>query len=184
MQKCDTKIILPLCFFFLQANWKPISRSLFEALSDNDTTSLYVIEHKAKAPAKLDLFPDEEYSKCDTCPSEKPGNNTDFSLRHEEIPEEAVISEGGIVSVTVPLLSDYASMEFSQKALMSLTVKLPTRAAHPHLETDDAVSLSKPGSKPAQTEHQVLFSPQDYLKQSQVVFLPSGPTLTGQVNSN
>ncbi|XP_072717122.1 interleukin-6 receptor subunit beta-like [Ciconia boyciana] len=160
-------------------NWKPVSRLLLQALSDNDTTSLYVIEHESKAPLKLDLFTDGgEDSKCDTCQSEEPSNNIDISLTHEEIPEEAVTSEEeGIISITVPLLSDYTSMEFSQKALMSLTVKLPARAAHPHLEME----LS---SKPAQTEHNILFAPQDYLKQSQVVFLPSGPTLVGQVNSN
>ncbi|KAM9262269.1 interleukin-6 receptor subunit beta-like [Morus bassanus] len=160
------------------ASTKTVSRSLLQALSDNDTTSLYVIEHESKAPLKLDLFTDDrEDSKCDTCQSEKPSNNTDISLRHEEIPEEAVTSEEGLISITVPLLSDYTSMEFSQKALMSLTVKLPTRAARPHPEME----LS---NKPAQTGHKVLFAPQDYLKQSQVVFLPSGPTLTGQVNSN
>ncbi|XP_074711911.1 interleukin-6 receptor subunit beta-like [Strix uralensis] len=160
-------------------NWKPVSRSLLQALSDNDTISLYVIEHESKATLKLDLFTDGgEDSKCDTCQSEEPINNIDISLRHEEIPEEAVTSEEeGIISITVPLLSDYTSMEFSQKALMSLTVKLPARASHPCLEME----LS---SKPAQTEHQVLFAPQDYLKQSQVVFLPSGPTLMGQVNLN
>ncbi|XP_074022884.1 interleukin-6 receptor subunit beta-like [Numenius arquata] len=162
-------------------NWKPVSRSLLQALSDNDTTSLYVIEHDSKAPLKLDLFTDggeDSKSASDTDQSEEPSNNTDISLRHEEIPEKAVTSEEeGMISITVPLLSDYTSMEFSQKALMSLTVKLPARAARPHLEME----LS---SKPAQTEHQVLFAPQDYLKQSQVVFLPSGPTLMGQVNSN
>ncbi|XP_075583286.1 interleukin-6 receptor subunit beta-like [Pelecanus crispus] len=155
-------------------NWKPVSRSLLQVLSDNDTTSLYVIEHESKAPLTLDLFTDGgEDSKCDTCQSEEPSNSIDISLRHEEIPEKAVTSEEeGIISITVPLLSDYTSMEFSQKALMSLTVKLPARAAHPHLEME----LS---SKPAQTEHKVLFAPQDYLKQSQVVFLPSGPSLMG-----
>ncbi|XP_075596055.1 interleukin-6 receptor subunit beta-like [Balearica regulorum gibbericeps] len=158
-------------------NWKPVSRSLLQAPSENDTTSLYVIEHESKAPLKLDLFTGGgEDSKCDTCQSKEPSNNIDISLRHEEIPEEAVTSEEeGIISITVPLLSDYTSMEFSQKALMSLTVKLPARAARPHLEME----LS---SKPAQTEHQVFFAPQDYLKQSQVVFLPSGPTLMGQLN--
>ncbi|KAM6035333.1 interleukin-6 receptor subunit beta-like [Theristicus caerulescens] len=163
----------------LQDMTKPVSKSLLQALSDNDITNLYVIEHESKAPLKLDVFTDGgEDSKCDTCQSEGPSNNIDISLRHEEIPEEAVTSEEeGIISITVPLLSDYTSMEFSQKALMSLTVKLPARAAHPHLEME----LS---SKPAQTEHKVLFAPQDYLKQSQVVFLPSGPTLMGQVNSN
>ncbi|XP_068280147.1 interleukin-6 receptor subunit beta-like [Nyctibius grandis] len=160
-------------------NWKPVSRSLLQALSENDTTSLYVIEHETKAPLKLDLFTDGgDDSKCDICQSEEPSNNIDVSLRHQEIPEEAVTSEeGGLISITVPLLSDYTSMEFSQKALMSLTVKLPARAAHPHLEME----LS---SKPARTGNQVLFAPQDYLKQSQVVFLPSGPTLMGQVNLN
>ncbi|XP_063176212.1 interleukin-31 receptor subunit alpha-like [Chroicocephalus ridibundus] len=160
-------------------NWKPVSRSLLQVLSDNDSTSLYVIEHDSKAPLKVDLFTDGgEDSKCDTCQSEELSNNTDISLRHEEIPEKAVTSEEeGIISITVPLLSDYTSMEFSQKALMSLTVKLPARAARPHLEMEL-------NGKPAQTEHQVLFAPQDYLKQSQVVFLPSGPTLMGQVNSN
>ncbi|KAM6301954.1 interleukin-6 receptor subunit beta-like [Podargus strigoides] len=160
-------------------NWKPVSRSLLQALSDNDTTSLYIIEHESKAPVKLDLFTGGgEDSKCDTCQSEEPSNNIDISLRHEEISEKAVTSEEEeIISITVPLLSDYTSMEFSQKALMSLTVKLPARTAHPHLEME----LS---SKPARTEHQVFFGPQDYLKQSQVVLLPSGPTLVGQVNSN
>lgn len=178
MQKYHIKVILSPCFV-LQTNQKPVSRSLLQDLSDNDTTSLYVIEHEPKAPLKLDLFTDGgEDSKCDACESEEPSNNIDISLRHEEIPEEAVTSEEeGIISITLPLLSDYTSMEFSQKALMSLTVKLPTRAARPHVEME----LS---SKTAQTEHQVLFAPQDYLKQSQVVFLPSGPTLTRQVNSN
>ncbi|XP_059690308.1 granulocyte colony-stimulating factor receptor-like [Gavia stellata] len=160
-------------------NWKPVSRSLLQALSDNDTTSLYVIENGSKAALKLDLCTGGgEDSKCDTCQSQEPSNNKGISLRHEEIPEEAATSEeGGIISITVPLLSDYTSMEFSQKALMSLTVKLPARAAHPHLEME----LS---SKPARAEHKVLFAPQDYLKQSQVVFSPSGPTLMGQVNMN
>ncbi|XP_027647075.2 interleukin-31 receptor subunit alpha-like [Falco peregrinus] len=160
-------------------SWKPVSKSLLQALSDNDTTSLYVIEHESKASLKLDLFTGGgEDSKCDTCQSEEPSNNTDISLRHEEIPEEAVTSEEeGIISITVPLLSDYTSMEFSQKALMSLTVKVPAKAAHPNLEMEL-------GSKPAQTVHQVLFASQDYLKQSQVVLLPSGPAVMGQVNSN
>ncbi|XP_029814884.1 interleukin-31 receptor subunit alpha-like [Manacus vitellinus] len=159
-------------------NWKPVSSSLLQALSDNDTTSLFVIEHESKAPLKVGLFTDGgEDSTCDTCQSEKPSNNIDISQRHEEIPAEAVTSEEGIISFTVPLLSDYTSMDFSQKALMSLRVKLPERAAHPHLEME----LS---SKPAQTVHKVLFAPQDYLKQSQVVLLSSGPTSIGQVNLN
>ncbi|KAM6033312.1 interleukin-6 receptor subunit beta-like [Chlamydotis macqueenii] len=160
-------------------SWKRVSRSLLQAVSDNDTTSLHVIEHESKASLKLDLFTHGgEDSKCDTCQAEELSNNTDVSLRQEEIPEKAVTTEEeGIISITVPLLSDYTSMEFSQKALMSLTVKLPARAARPHLEME----LS---SKPAQTEHQVLFAPQDYLKQTQVVFLPSGPTWMGQVNLN
>lgn len=124
----------------------------------------------------LDLFTDGgQGSKHDTCRSENPSNNIDMSLRHEEIPAEAVISEEDIISIEVPLLSDYASMEFSQKALMSLTGSMPERAAHPHSEME----LS---SKPAQTVHKVLFASQDYLKQSQVVLLPSGPTFMGQVN--
>ncbi|XP_071437528.1 interleukin-6 receptor subunit beta-like isoform X2 [Pithys albifrons albifrons] len=160
------------------ANWNPVSRSLLQALSDNDTTSLFVIEHESKAPLKLGPFTDGgEDSTCDTCQSEKPSNNVDISLRHEEIPAAAVTSEEGTISFTVPLLSDYTSMEFSQKALMSLTVKVPERAAHPPLEME----LS---NKPAQTVHKVLFAPQDYLKQNQVVLLPSGPTFMGQVNSN
>ncbi|KAM6228196.1 LOW QUALITY PROTEIN: interleukin-31 receptor subunit alpha-like [Spheniscus humboldti] len=160
-------------------NWKLISRSLLQALPDNDTTSLYVIEHESKAPLKLNLFTDgEEDSKYDTCQSEEPSNNIDISLRHKEIPEKAVTTEKeGIISITVLLLSDYTSMEFSQKALMSLTVNLPARAAQPHLEME----LS---SKPAQTHRHGLFVPQDYLKQSQVIFLPSGPTLMGHVNLN
>lgn len=99
----------------------------------------------------------------------------DMSLGHEEIPAEAVTSEEDIISFEVPLLSDYASMEFSQKALMSLTVSVPERAAHPHPEME----LS---SKPAQTVHKVLFASQDYLKQNQVVLLPSGPNFMEQVN--
>jgi len=173
LQKYDTKIILSF-HFVLQSNWKTVSRPLLQALSDNDTTSLYVIEHETKSPLKLDLFTDGgEDSKCDTRQSEEPSNNIDISLRHEEILEEAVTSE----EQGIPLLSDYTSMEFSQKALMSLLVKMPARAGRPHVETE----LS---SKPAQTEHQVLFAPQDYLKQSQVVLSPSGPTLVGHVNSN
>ncbi|XP_061874810.1 interleukin-6 receptor subunit beta-like [Colius striatus] len=153
-------------------NWKPVSRSLLQALSDNDTTSLSVIEHELKAPLKQGLTTDgEKDSKCDTCHPEEPSNTTDTSLRHEEISEDAVSSEEeGSISITVPLLSDYASMEFSQKALMSLRMKLPARDGHPHMET-------KLSSKRAQNEHQVLFAPQDYLKQSQVVLLPSEPTL-------
>ncbi|KAJ7407593.1 hypothetical protein WISP_125580 [Willisornis vidua] len=161
----------------MEANWNPVSRSLLQALSDNDTTSLFVIEHESKAPLKLGLFTDGEDSTCDTCQSEKPSNNVDTSLRHEEIPAAAVTSEEGTISFTVPLLSDYTSMEFSQKALMSVTVKVPERATPPPLEME----LS---NKPAQTVHKVLFAPQDYLKQSQVVLLPSGPTFMGQVNSN
>ncbi|XP_035409445.2 interleukin-6 receptor subunit beta-like [Cygnus atratus] len=160
-------------------NWKPISKSLLQALTDNDTTSLYVIEHEAKVPLKLEHFTDGvEVRKYDTCQSEEPSNNIDINIRHKEIPEKTVTSEKeGIISITVPLLSDYTSMEFSQKALMSLTVKLPAIAAHPNLEMELR-------NKPAQTEHQVLFAAQDYLKQSQVVFLPSVPTLMGQVNLN
>ncbi|OPJ90531.1 interleukin-31 receptor subunit alpha-like [Patagioenas fasciata monilis] len=159
-------------------NWKPVSRSLLQALSDNDTISLYVIEHESKTSLKLDLFTDSgEDSKCDTYQSEEPSNNVDVSLRHEEILEEAVTSEEGTISTTVPLLSDYTSMEFSQKALVGQTVKSPARAGHPHLEMEVS-------NKPAQTKSQVWFGPQDYLKQSQVVFLPSGPTLMGEANSN
>ncbi|KAI1240065.1 hypothetical protein IHE44_0011512 [Lamprotornis superbus] len=157
-------------------NWKPISRSLLQTLSDNDTTSLVVIEHESKAPLKLDLFTDGgEDSKHDTCQSEKPSDNTDMSPRHEEISAEAVTSEEDIISTEVQLLSDYASVEFSQKALMSLAVSIPERTAHPRLEME----LS---SKPAQTVHKVLFASQDYLKQSQVVLLPSGTNFMGQAS--
>ncbi|XP_051499073.1 leukemia inhibitory factor receptor-like [Apus apus] len=158
-------------------NWKPVSRSLLQALSDNDTTSLYVTEHDSKAPSKLDLFTDGgEDSKCDTCQLKEASNNIDINLRHEEIHEEAVTNEEAeLISIAVPVLSDYTSMEFSQKALMNLTVKMPAKPAYPHLEKSN---------KQAKTHHQVLFPPQDYLKQSQVVFLRSGPTLMGQVNSN
>lgn len=171
-------ILKLLSRFVLQTNWKPVSRSLLQALSDNDTISLYVIEHESKTSLKLDLFTDSgEDSKCDTYQSEEPSNNVDVSLRHEGILEEAVTSEEGTISTTIPLLSDYTSMEFSQKALVGQTVKSPARTAHPHLEME----LS---NKPAQRKSQVWFGPQDYLKQSQVVFLPSGPTLMGQANSN
>lgn len=98
-----------------------------------------------------------------------------MSPRHEEIPVEAVASEEDSISTEVPLLSDYASVEFNQKALMSLAGSMPERTAHPHLEME----LS---SKPAQTVHKVLFASQDYLKQSQVVLLPSGPNFMRQVN--
>lgn len=124
----------------------------------------------------LDLFTDGgEDSKYDTCQSEKPSNNIHMSPRHEEIPAEAVTSEEDTISIEVPLLSDYASMEFSQKALMSLPANTPERTAHPRLEME----LS---NKPAQIKHKVLFASQDYLKQSQVVLLPSGPNLMGQAN--
>ncbi|XP_025962548.2 interleukin-31 receptor subunit alpha-like [Dromaius novaehollandiae] len=158
-------------------NWKPISRSLLQALTDNDTTSLYVIEHESKAPLNLELFTnDVEDNKSDTWQSETLRHNIDISLRHAQIPEKAVTSENeGVISITVPLLSDYTSMEFSQKALMSLTVKLPARAAPLEMELS---------SKPTKTEQQVLFAPEDYLKQSQVVFMPSGATLRGHVNLN
>lgn len=161
------------------SNWKPISKSLLQTLPDNDTTSLYVIEHEAKASLKLEHFTDGiEDSKHGIRESEEPSSNIDINIIQKEIPEKTVPSEkDGIISITVPLLGDYTSMECSQKALMSLTVKLPARASHPCLEME----LS---SKPAQTDHQVLFAPQDYLKQSQVVFLPSGPTLMGEVNMN
>lgn len=163
----------------MQSNWKPISKSLLQTLPDNDTTSLYVIEHEAKASLKLEHFTDGiEDSKHGIRESEEPSSNIDINIIQKEIPEKTVPSEkDGIISITVPLLGDYTSMECSQKALMSLTVKLPARASHPCLEME----LS---SKPAQTDHQVLFAPQDYLKQSQVVFLPSGPTLMGEVNMN
>lgn len=98
-----------------------------------------------------------------------------MNLRHEEIPAEAVTSEEDTIPTEVAFLSDYASMEFSQKALMSLAVSTPERAAHPHLKME----LS---SKPAKTVQKVLFASQDYLKQSQVVLLPSGPNFMGQVN--
>ncbi|XP_032942104.1 interleukin-31 receptor subunit alpha-like [Catharus ustulatus] len=157
-------------------NWKPVSRSLLQTLSDNDTTSLFVIEHESKAPLTLDFFTDGgEDSKYDTYQSEKPSNNIDMSPRHEEIPVEAVASEEDTISTEVPLLSDYASVEFNQKALMSPAGSMPERTAHPHLEME----LS---SKPAQTVHKVLFASQDYLKQSQVVLLPSGPNFMRQVN--
>ncbi|KAM8984935.1 interleukin-6 receptor subunit beta-like isoform 1-T1 [Ara ararauna] len=160
-------------------NWKPVSRSLLQALSDNVTTSLYVIEHETKAPLKLDLFTDGgEDSKCNTDQSEEPNSNSDKSLKQEEVPEEVVTSEKeGIISIAVPLLSDYTSMEISRTALMSLTVKLSARVAHPHLKME----LS---SKPAQTEHERFFAPQDYLKQNQLALLPSGPNFMGKVNSN
>ncbi|OXB80868.1 UNVERIFIED_CONTAM: hypothetical protein H355_016885 [Colinus virginianus] len=164
---------------FHKSNWKPISKSLLQTLPDNDTTSLYVIEHEGKASLKLEHFIDGvEDCKHGISESEEPSNNIGINITRKEIPEEMVTSEkDGIISITVPLLSDYTSMECSQKALMSLTVKLPARTAHPHLEME----LS---NKIAQTEHQVLFAPQDYLKQSQVVFLPSGPTLMRKVTLN
>lgn len=127
-------------------------------MSENDTTNIYVIEHKPKAPLKIDLHTDgEEDRNCDACKSEKPSNDIDVRLRHEELPEEAVTSEEELISITVPFLSDYTSIELSQKALMSLTVKLPAKAACPHLEME----LS---CKAAQAEHQVLCATQDYLK--------------------
>lgn len=98
-----------------------------------------------------------------------------MSLRHEEIPAEAVTSEEDTISMEAPFLSDYASMEFSQRALMNLAGSTPERTAHPPLEME-------PSSKPAQTKHKVLFASQDYLKQSQVVLLPSGPNFIGQAN--
>ncbi|RLW05200.1 hypothetical protein DV515_00005344, partial [Chloebia gouldiae] len=101
-------------------NWKPVSRSLLQALSDNDTTSLFVIEHELKVPLTLDLSTEVGEDKHNTCQSEKPSNNIDMSLRHEEIPAEAVTSEEDTIAMEVSLLSDYASMEFSQKAPMSL----------------------------------------------------------------
>ncbi|XP_057900437.1 interleukin-6 receptor subunit beta-like [Melospiza georgiana] len=157
-------------------NWKRISGSLLQALSDNDTTSLFVIEHESKVPLTLDLSIDGgEDNKHDTCQSEKPSNSIDMSPRHEEIPAEAVTSEEDTISTEVPLLSDYASMEFSQKALMGLAMGTPERTAHPRLKME----LS---SKPAQTVQKVLFASQDYLKQSQVVLLPSGPNFMGQAN--
>ncbi|OXB63320.1 hypothetical protein ASZ78_015655, partial [Callipepla squamata] len=164
---------------FHKSNWKSISKSLLQTLPDNDTTSLYVIEHEAKASLKLEHFIDGvEDCKHGISESEEPSNNIGINITRKEIPEEMVTSEkDGIISITLPLLSDYTSMECSQKALMSLTVKLPARTAHPHLEME----LS---NKIAQTEHQVLFAPQDYLKQSQVVFLPSGPTLMRKVTLN
>uniref|UniRef100_A0A803VE54 Fibronectin type-III domain-containing protein n=1 Tax=Ficedula albicollis TaxID=59894 RepID=A0A803VE54_FICAL len=130
-------------------NWKPVSRSLLQTLSDNDTTSLFVIECESKAPLTLDLFTDGGDSKHDTCQTEKPSNSIDMSPRHEEIPVEAVTSEEDTISTEVPLLSDYASLEFSQKALMSLAVSMPDRTAHPHLEME----LS---SKPEQTVQELL----------------------------
>ncbi|POI32475.1 hypothetical protein CIB84_003773, partial [Bambusicola thoracicus] len=161
------------------SNWKPISKSLLQTLPDNDTTSLYVIEHEGKASLKLEHFTDGiEDSRHNIRESEEPSSNIGINIIQKEIPEKTDTSEkDGIISITVPLLGDYTSMECSQKALMSLTVKLPARASHPCLEME----LS---SKPAQTEHQVLFAPQDYLKQSQVVFLPSGPALMEEVNVN
>ncbi|XP_066038471.1 interleukin-6 receptor subunit beta-like [Chamaea fasciata] len=157
-------------------NWKPVSSSLLQALSDNDTTSLFVIEHESKAPLTLDLFTDGgEDSKHNICRSEKPSSDIHMSPRQEEIPAEAVTSEEDTISIEAPLLSDYASMELSQKALTSLAVSVSERTAHPRLEME----LS---SKPAQTKHKVLFASQDYLKQSQVVLLPSGPNFTGQAN--
>uniref|UniRef100_A0A8D2N577 Fibronectin type-III domain-containing protein n=1 Tax=Zonotrichia albicollis TaxID=44394 RepID=A0A8D2N577_ZONAL len=157
-------------------NWKRVSGTLLQALSDNDTTSLFVIEHESKVPLTLDLSIDGgEDNKHDTCQSEKPSNSIDMSPRHEEIPAEAVTSEEDTISMEVPLLSDYASMEFSQKALMGLAMSTPERTAHPRLKME----LS---SKPAQTVQKVLFASQDYLKQSQVVLLPSGPNFMGQAN--
>ncbi|KAM9367309.1 LOW QUALITY PROTEIN: uncharacterized protein LRP34_012011 [Phaethornis superciliosus] len=158
-------------------NGKPLSKPLLQALSDNYTTILFVIELESKTLWKLDLVTDGDGSKCDMNLPDKPSNNTDISLRHEENPEGAVTSEEEIISFTVPLLGDYTSMKVRQKAVMSQAVKLPERPACPHLE----IELS---SKPPQAQLQVLFPPQDYIKQSQVVFLPSRPTLTGQVNTD
>lgn len=178
MPRYYTNVTISSCLS-LQSNWKPISKSLLQTLPDNDTTSLYVIEHEEKASLKLEHFTDgREDSKHDIRESEEPSNNIGINIIHKEIPEKTVTNEkDGIISFTVPLLSDYTSMECSQKALMSLTVKLPARPGHPHLEME----LS---SKPTQTEHQVLFAPQDYLKQSQVVFLPPRPTSVGKVDLN
>lgn len=91
------------------------------------------------------------------------------------MPAEAVTSEEDTISLEEPLLSDYASMELSQKTLTSLAVSTPERTAHPPLEMELCC-------KPAQIKHKVLFTSQDYLKQSQVVLLPSGSNFTGQAN--
>ncbi|CAM5113734.1 unnamed protein product [Eretmochelys imbricata] len=157
-----------------RASQGPTSRLLLQTQTDNDTTSLHVIEEDSKASLKLQPFIEdkEDNSECDAGHSESAGGSPDTCPSLLKIPEKAIATEKERVSSSMraPLLSDYTSMEFSQKAMLSLALNLLPRAVHPHME-------GKLNNRPGKVEQHTLFTPQDYVKQSQVVFTPTGPTL-------
>ncbi|XP_048707322.1 LOW QUALITY PROTEIN: interleukin-6 receptor subunit beta-like [Caretta caretta] len=157
-----------------RASQGPTSRLLLQTQTDNDTTSLHVIEEDSKASLKLQPFIEdtEDNSECDAGHSESAGGSPDTCPSLLKIPEKAIATEKERVSSSMraPLLSDYTSMEFSQKAMLSLALNLLPRAVPPHME-------GKLNNRPGKVEQRTLFTPQDYVKQSQVVFTPTGPTL-------
>ncbi|XP_043370143.1 interleukin-6 receptor subunit beta-like isoform X2 [Dermochelys coriacea] len=157
-----------------QASQGPTSNLLLQTQTDNDTTSLHVIEEDSKASLKLQPFIEdtEDNSECDAGQSESAGGSPDTCPSLLKISEKAIATEKErvISRMRAPLLSDYTSMEFNQKAMLSLALNLLPLAVHPHME-------GKLNNRPGKVEQRTLFTSQDYVKQSQVEFTPTGPTL-------
>ncbi|XP_075788486.1 interleukin-31 receptor subunit alpha-like isoform X2 [Pelodiscus sinensis] len=155
-----------------------ISRPLLQLQIDNDTTSLHVIEQDSNTSLELQPFTEEreDNTECGAGQSERVGGNPDTCPSCLKISEKATEKEKVSSSMRAPLLSDYTSMEFSQKAMRSLAPNLPLRTTPPHEEG----KLNRPGK----VEQQALLISQDYVKQSQVVFTPTGPTLMEENSLN
>nr|XP_006119227.1 interleukin-6 receptor subunit beta-like [Pelodiscus sinensis] len=155
-----------------------ISRPLLQLQIDNDTTSLHVIEQDSNTSLELQPFTEEreDNTECGAGQSERVGGNPDTCPSCLKISEKATEKEKVSSSMRAPLLSDYTSMEFSQKAMRSLAPNLPLRTTPPHEEG----KLNRPGK----VEQQALLISQDYVKQSQVVFTPTEPTLMEENSLN
>ncbi|XP_019373799.1 PREDICTED: interleukin-6 receptor subunit beta-like [Gavialis gangeticus] len=154
----------------------PISISLLQIQSDNDTTSLHVIEWESKASWELEPFEDtKEDNEPDKSQFEVAGGSPDTSADASNITEKETAAEKERASslMRTPLLSDYTNVEFSQKAMLNLIMSHPAKAASPHMET-------KLNNAENAKQH-FLLAPQDYVKQNQVVFMPTGPTLVEKV---
>ncbi|KYO29195.1 interleukin-31 receptor subunit alpha-like [Alligator mississippiensis] len=154
----------------------PISISLLQIQSDNDTTSLHVIEWESKASWELEPFEGtKEDSEPDKSQFEVARGSPDTSANASKISEKETAAEKERASSTIrtPLLSDYTNVEFSQKAMLNLIMNHPAKSASPHMET-------KLNNEENAKQH-FLFVPQDYVKQNQVVFMPTGPTLVETV---
>ncbi|XP_074852058.1 interleukin-6 receptor subunit beta-like [Carettochelys insculpta] len=164
----DVARIIPL------ASQGPTSRPLLPVPTDNDTINIQVIEQDSEASLELKPFTEalEDIRECDAVHSERAGGCPDTSPSVLKIPEKA--TEKASSGMRATLLSDYTSMEFSQKAMLSLVPNLPLRAPQPRLDR----KLNRPGKE---GQHALLI-PEGYVKQSQEAVMPLGPTLVKETS--